>query len=217
VDPLGLFWGEGTLDKWRHDAASDADAQWNAAKSFATGLVGTPAGCKTNQAAYDAGNVTWWADAIGGIFSDGATSGSGGNDGNAAPEVDGGSSDLAAPGGLSANDALFGGHVLSHVGLSDADLAARGLPEASSFVDRATAEASLADVQAANQSEIQAWLETAKPGATVAFAATFDEPVGMVLARGASQSVEGSTAIAVLRADPSSSVGYYLVTGYVAP
>jgi hypothetical protein len=86
VDPLGLFWGEGTLDKWRHDTASDADAQWNAVKSFATGLVGTPTGCKTNQAAYDIGNISWWGAAIGGLL--GNTAASSGSDGSA---VDSGS------------------------------------------------------------------------------------------------------------------------------
>jgi hypothetical protein len=84
VDPLGLFWGEGTLDKWRHDVASNVDANWNGIKSFATGLVGTPSGCKTNEAAYDAGNITWWADAIGGLFGDDGVND--GDDGNVAPE-----------------------------------------------------------------------------------------------------------------------------------
>ena len=86
TDPLGLFWGEGTLDKWRHDVASNVDANWNGIKSFATGLVGTPSGCKTNRAAYDAGNITWWADAIGGLFGDGTTGGTGNDDGNVAEE-----------------------------------------------------------------------------------------------------------------------------------
>ena len=153
----------------------------------------------------------------GGTAAAGGIAGGPDDAGILAPEIEGGSSDLAAPGGLAANDAAFGAHVLSHVGLSDAALAARGLSEASTFFSRAVAEASLSDVQIANAPEIQAWLAGAKPGATTAFAATFDEPVGTVLARGASQSVEGSTAIAVLRANPSASLGYYLVTGYVAP
>jgi hypothetical protein len=33
VDPLGLYWGEGTLDKLRHDAASGADAVNNGVNS----------------------------------------------------------------------------------------------------------------------------------------------------------------------------------------
>ena len=93
TDPLGLYWGEGTLDDLRHDVASNVDANWNGIKSFATGLVGTPSGCKTNKAAYDAGNITWWADAIGGLFGDGATSGTGDNDeddvGDTAPASEG--------------------------------------------------------------------------------------------------------------------------------
>jgi hypothetical protein len=87
TDPLGLFWGEGTLDKSRHDAASDADTQWNATKSFASGLVGSPRGCGTNGAAYDAGNVGWWAVSIGGLFgNDGASEGD--DDGDTLPETE---------------------------------------------------------------------------------------------------------------------------------
>jgi hypothetical protein len=130
--------------------------------------------------------------------------------------ADGASSGLAFPGGLTANDA-FGGRVLAHVGLDDAALAARGLPEASTFLDRATAEGALADVQSANAAEIQPWLAGAKPGAQQAFAATFDTPVGGVLYQGGAESIDGSAAIAVLRANPSSPLGYSILTGYVAP
>jgi hypothetical protein len=125
---------------------------------------------------------------------------------------------LAFPGGLKANDLLGGGHVLEeHVGLDDAALRARGLPAASTFIDRAAAESALADVQAARSSEIASWLAGAKPDAVQAFRYTFDHPVGQILYRGSEQSVSGSTAVAVLRADPSSPIGYYLHTGYVDP
>ncbi len=123
---------------------------------------------------------------------------------------------LAFPGGLVVNDAA-GGHVLTHIGLDEAKLAARGLPEASTFVDRVTAEGALADLQSVNAHEIDAWLMQARPGAKMAFSATFDNPVGRIFYREKSASVEGSTAIAVLRADASSSLGYHIVTGYVAP
>jgi RHS repeat-associated protein len=130
--------------------------------------------------------------------------------------TEGEASALAYPGGLGANDAL-GGHVLSHVGLSDVDLGTRGIQNASSFLDRATAESTLADVQSANSVGIQSWLSAAGPGARQAFGATFDSPIGRLLARGAPGSVDATTAIAVLQADASSSLGYFLLTGYAAP
>jgi len=130
----------------------------------------------------------------------------------------GASSQLAFPGGLAANDALSnGGHVLTHVGLSDADLAARGLPAASTFFDRGTAESALAVLQAENSTGIQAWLQSANPGAFKAFRYALGYPVGRIFYGGSAQSVEGSTAVAVLKADASSPLGYYLWTGYVEP
>lgn len=75
------------------------------------------------------------------------------------------------------DDTLGAGHVLSHVRLTDAELAARAVPNASTFIDRAAAESALADVQEANSAAIQGWLTTAKPRARQAFAATFDRPV----------------------------------------
>jgi hypothetical protein len=92
VDPLGLFWGQGTLDKWRHEIASNADTQWNAIKSFGSGFVGTPSGCNTNMATYDAGNIAWWVGALGGPLaesgSDGDDGSSGGDDGVPGPEAE---------------------------------------------------------------------------------------------------------------------------------
>ncbi|HEY3926289.1 MAG TPA: RNase A-like domain-containing protein [Acidothermaceae bacterium] len=125
-------------------------------------------------------------------------------------------SGLAYPGGLGANDAL-GGHVLTHVGVGDDSLASRGVTEASTFTDRATAEQALADLQWANGREIRVWLAGAKAGAKFRFAATFDRPVGRVLFAGRGESVDGTTAVAVLRAQPSAPLGYYMLTGFVAP
>jgi hypothetical protein len=79
VDPLGLCWPSWACGP-EHAIGGAATTTWNGVKSFATGLVGTPRGCGTNGAAYDAGNVTWWAAAIGGLFGGGATGGNGGDD-----------------------------------------------------------------------------------------------------------------------------------------
>ncbi len=48
-------------------------------------------------------------------------------------------------------------------------------------------------------------------------AATFDDPVGRVLYQGRSESVAAATVIAVLHAEPSAPLGYFIVTGFVAP
>jgi Bacterial CdiA-CT RNAse A domain len=123
---------------------------------------------------------------------------------------------LAYPGGLGANDAL-GGHVLTHVGIDDTRLAARGLPLASTFTDRTTAEHALADLQSAYEDEVRAWLADAKPDARIALAGTFDDAVGRVLLRGSSEPVSGPSAVAVLQRERSAPLGYFIVTGFVAP
>jgi hypothetical protein len=123
---------------------------------------------------------------------------------------------LAYPGGLGANDAL-GGHVLMHVGARDEDLAARGLPLASTFTDRATAEHALAEVQSASASEIRTWLAVAPQGERASFGGTFDAPLGRILVRERSAPVSCVSAVAVLRADRSTPLGYIILTGFVAP
>jgi hypothetical protein len=74
---------------------------------------------------------------------------------------------------------------------------------------------SLAGLQATNQGAIQAWLAIAKVGARENFRATFDSPIGRVLYADRHLIVNGYSAFAVLRADPSSPIGYFVVTGYV--
>ncbi|HEY0869225.1 MAG TPA: RNase A-like domain-containing protein, partial [Acidothermaceae bacterium] len=123
---------------------------------------------------------------------------------------------LAYPGGLGANDAL-GGHVLIHVGARDEDLAARRLPAASTFTDRATAEHALAEVQSSSASEIRTWLAVAPQGERASFGVTFDTPVGRILVRGQRKSIGCVSAVAVLRADRSAPLGYIVLTGFVAP
>jgi hypothetical protein len=105
--------------------------------------------------------------------------------------------------------------------MSDAQLADRATtkgPDAvSTFADRATAECSLADVLAANDADIQAWLAGAHPGKTEAFQATFDEPVGRIFYLGTSSYETGFTAQAVLKMDADSPIGHYILTGKVWP
>ena len=107
--------------------------------------------------------------------------------------------------------------MLTHVGAADQDLAARGLREASTFTDRTTAEHALADLQSAYGDEIHAWLANAKQDARLTLAGTFDDPVGRVLYRGSSEPVSGASAVAVLQPKRSAPLGYFIVTGFVAP
>ena len=102
-----------------------------------------------------------------------------------------------------------------HKGLSDDLLAARGIRVASTFFDEATAERALAGVQATNQSAIEAWLATAKVGAKQPFRASFDSPIGRILYRDRQLIVDGYSAVAILRVDPNSPIGYFIHTGYV--
>ncbi len=81
---------------------------------------------------------TWQSPACGAVLA-GTLFGGAMADAEGRASAAGNASRLAFPGGLAANDALGRGHVLSHVGLSDAELAARGIPRASTFLDRATA------------------------------------------------------------------------------
>jgi len=76
---------------------------------------------------------------------------------------------------------------------------------------------SLAAVQAQNGTGIQAWLQSANPGAFKTFRYDLGYPVGRILYAGSAQSVEGTTAVASLKADASSPLGYDLWTGYVEP
>jgi guanyl-specific ribonuclease Sa len=79
TDPLGLCWLPGSVCNAIGDTL-------NAVKSFGEGLAGQryPS---TNGAAYDAGNVTWWAAAIGSALSDvGGGKGGSSQDDESVPE-----------------------------------------------------------------------------------------------------------------------------------
>jgi hypothetical protein len=126
---------------------------------------------------------------------------------------------LVPGGGLAGHEAL-GGHTLArHVGLTDADLAARlssqpGISAASTFGSRSVAESSIAATLDANAAGIQSWLAAGGGNAGSAFTHTFGSPVGTSLVRGAAGSAPVSTVRVVLRPDASMPGGFRILTAF---
>jgi len=134
-----------------------------------------------------------------------------------AGEEAGAFSRLAEPGGLTVSENA-GGHLLErHVGLSDADLAARlssqpQLKNVSTFATRAEAEAAVAGALDANAASLSAWTASGAKGRLV-----LDAPFsgGSVLQRGATASVPGTGVRVVLQGNGSGA--YSILTGYPTP
>lgn len=127
---------------------------------------------------------------------------------------------LVPGGGLTAHE-RSGGHILTrHVGLTEAQLADRianeGLRTTSSFTDRATAEEAIAEAIGANQSAIDSWLSVT-PTRPLTVRSTASSAVGISLRRGAASVVSANRVLVVLNPDPSSTLGYYILTAYIQP
>ena len=134
-----------------------------------------------------------------------------------AAEETGAFSRLAQPGGLTVSENA-GGHLLArHVGLSEADLAARlssqpGITAASTFATRAEAEAAVAGAFDANAANVSAWTASGANGRLV-LNAPFSG--GSVLQRGAAAAAPGNSVRVVLQGNGSS--GYHILTGFPTP
>ena len=127
---------------------------------------------------------------------------------------------LVPGGGLIAHELRHGHTLLRHVGLTEAQLAARlaakrGLPAASSFTNRAAAEQGITAAIQANQSNISTWL--ASGGASLEFSYNAGLPLGIYLARGAPSAISASRVTATLLRDPASSMGYRILRGFLNP
>lgn len=126
-----------------------------------------------------------------------------------------------AEGGLLSASRAAGGHLVTrHVGLSQAQLAARlaaepGLRTASSFPNLATAERTLSSALQANSARISQFL--AKGGSRLAIEQTFASPVGISLARGSTSAVSASAARFILVRDAAFSSGFRVLTGFPVP
>jgi hypothetical protein len=117
-----------------------------------------------------------------------------------------------------ARDEERGGHTLKkHIGQSDEQLLERLLQEgeisaASTWTDRETAEATVADAVRAERGRIENWMRRGYPRANLALHYDAGRMIGRSLRRGESQTVECSRAVIVLRADGLD--GYYVLTSY---
>jgi len=133
------------------------------------------------------------------------------------PDGTGAASRLAPGGGLMASENA-GGHLLArHLGLSEADLAARlasqpGIPTASTFATRAEAEAAVSAAFDVNGANVSAWINTGANGRLVLNAPSSG---GLVLQRGATAAVPGTGIRVVLQGNGSG--GYFILTGFPTP
>jgi Bacterial CdiA-CT RNAse A domain len=115
-------------------------------------------------------------------------------------------------------DELGGGHTLArHVGRTDQELRERlarerNISAASTWTDRETAEATVAEALAAEHSRVEGWMQRGFPRSNLALHYTSGRVIGRSLRRGDSQAVECISAVIVLRADGPES--FYVLTTY---
>lgn len=115
-------------------------------------------------------------------------------------------------------DEQRGGHTLArHVGRSDDDLRERlarerNISAASTWPDRATAEAVVGEALAAERGRVDSWMQRGYPRTNLALHYNAGRTIGRSLRRGNSQTVECSSAVIVLRADGPES--FYVLTTY---
>lgn len=111
-----------------------------------------------------------------------------------------------------------GGHTLKkHVGRSDEQLEERlrrerNISAASTWTDRETAEATVAEALRADRGRIESWMRRGYPRANLAVHYNAGKPIGRSLRRGDSQIVNCTSAVIVLRADGPDS--FYVLTTY---
>jgi Bacterial CdiA-CT RNAse A domain len=125
-----------------------------------------------------------------------------------------------APHDLSADEAQ-GGHTLSkHVGRSDAELQERlqaepNISAASTWTDRAAAEAAVGSALAANRSKIEEWTGRGarRPNLAIDYRGDPAKPVGRCMRHGSSVAVAASDAVVVLKSARDGD-GYYVLTTY---
>lgn len=111
-----------------------------------------------------------------------------------------------------------GGHTLArHVGRSDAELRERlarerNISAASTWPDRATAEAVVGEGLTAERGRVDSWIQRGYPRTNLALHYNAGRVIGRSLRRGDSQTVQCSSAVIVLRADGPQI--FYVLTTY---
>jgi len=115
-------------------------------------------------------------------------------------------------------DEQRGGHTLTrHVGRTDDELRERlahegNISAASTWTDRGTAEAVVAEALASERSRVDNWMRRGFPRANLALHYGAARVIGRSLRRGDSRTVDCSSAVIVLRADGPES--FYVLTTY---
>lgn len=116
------------------------------------------------------------------------------------------------------HDEQRGGHTLArHVARTDEELRERlererNISAASTWTDRATAEAVVGDALAAERGRVESWTRRGFPRANLALHYNAGRAIGRSLRRGESRTVDCSSAVIVLRADGPES--FYVLTTY---
>src|SRR5690242_6595078 len=124
----------------------------------------------------------------------------------------------SSPGYDLGRDEQRGGHTLArYVGRSDDELRERlarerNISAASTWPDRATAEAVAGEALAAERGRIDSWMQRGYPRTNLALHYNAGRAIGRSLRRGDSQTVSCSSAVIVLRADGPES--FYVLTTY---
>lgn len=115
-------------------------------------------------------------------------------------------------------DEQRGGHTLArHVARRDDELRERlaqerNISAASTWTDRATAEAVVGEALAAEHGRVESWMRQGYPRANLALHYNAGRVIGRSLRRGDAQTVECSSSVIVLRADGPES--FYVLTTY---
>jgi hypothetical protein len=114
-------------------------------------------------------------------------------------------------------DETRGGHTLKkHVGRTDEQLQERlrreRISAASTWTDRDTAEATVAEALRAERGRIEKWKQRGYPRPNLALHYDAGRTIGRSLRRGDAQTVDCTSAVIVLRADGPD--GFYVLTTY---
>ena len=116
------------------------------------------------------------------------------------------------------HDEARGGHTLArHVGRTDEELRERlarerNISAASTWTDRATAEAVVAEALAAERSRVDSWMRRGFPRTNLALHYDAGRAIGRSLRRGDSHTEDCTRAVIVLRAEGPES--FYVLTTY---
>jgi hypothetical protein len=132
-------------------------------------------------------------------------------------QADGPYSQIVPGGGLAAHEAQGGHLIIKHVGRTDTQLAQRlqaepNIPAASTFMNRAEAEAAVSEALSSNSQKVTHFLNSNK-GKT-SFSHDLGRPVGVSMLNGLTHSQSASKLLLVLKKDPALPLGYFLLTGF---